>query len=70
MPARKKRVKRRVLKVNQTNLLRHLKVVAGHGIVEQGSETAIQIGRNVFYYQKGQEKFPLSDQEVGKLIFQ
>ena len=68
MPS-KKSVKRKVLKINQTNLLRHLKVIVNHGIMEQGSETAVHIGREVFYYQKGREQFPLSDQEIGKLLF-
>jgi hypothetical protein len=37
--------------------------------VEQGSEIAVQLGKGIFYYQRGAEKFSLSDQEVGKLIF-
>ena len=62
--------KRKVLKINQANLLRHLKVVANHGLVEQGSEVAVQASRQIFYWQKGTDKFPLSDQEIGKLLYQ
>ncbi len=59
---------RKTLRINQANLLKHLKVISTHGLVEQGSEKAIQIGKEVFYYQKGSEKFNLSNQDVGKLL--
>jgi hypothetical protein len=64
-----KRRVRKTLKINQTNLLKHLKVIATHGIIEQGNEIAVQLGKEIFYYQRGNEKFNLSDQEVGKLLY-
>jgi len=66
---RKKATNRKVLKINQDNLLRLLKSISSHSIVEQGSEIAVQLGKGIFYYQRGADKFSLSDQEVGKLIF-
>ncbi len=59
---------RKTLRINQANLLKHLKVISTHGLVEQGNEKAIQVGKEVFYYQKGSEKFNLSNQDVGKLL--
>ncbi len=59
---------RKVLKVNKEKLLRHLKMIATHGIYNQGSEEAINIGKEVFYWQKGTEKLSLSNQEVGQLL--
>lgn len=69
MPTKKKKYNRKVLKVNQEQLIKHLKVIATHGIVEQGSEKALQLGKDIFYYRRGNEKLPLSDSEVGRLIF-
>ena len=67
MPPKKQT--RKVLRINQTNLIKYLKIIATHGITEQGSEEAIRIGRDIFYYKKGTEKLPISDEEVGKLIY-
>ena len=58
---------RKTLKINQINLLKHLKVISTHGLFEQGNEKAVQIGKEIFYYQKGNEKFNLSNQEVENL---
>ena len=62
------KIKRKVLKINNANLLRHLKIISQHGILEQGNQKAVQVGRDLFYWQKGTEKFNLTDQEVGKLL--
>jgi len=60
--------KRKVLKINNEAVLKHLQVIRNHGIIEQGDEKAIQLGRQFFYWQRGNEKFELTNQDVGKLL--
>jgi len=59
---------RKTLRINNVNLLKHLKVISSHGIIEQGNQKAVEIGRELFYWQKGSEKINLSDQEIGKML--
>jgi hypothetical protein len=64
------KIVRKVLEVNNSKLLGHLRVIASYGINEQGSEMAIDIGTELLYYRTGNKKTPLSRQEVGELIHQ
>lgn len=66
----KPRQKRKVLRVSKEGLLHQLKIIATHGVREQGSEAAIQMAREAFYYQLGNEKIPLTREEAGKIIHQ
>jgi hypothetical protein len=59
---------RKVLQVNKDGLLNHLRILATHGILEQGSHEAIKVGRDCFYYKKGTERIDLTDEEIGNLI--
>lgn len=59
---------RKTLKVNQAELLKHLKVISTHGLFEQGNEKALEVGRNIFYWQKGNERSMLSLSEVSQQL--
>lgn len=69
MPAKKNKITRKVLKINQEALRKHLNVIRTHGLNLQGCAKAIEIGRDIFYWQKGRERFELTDEEVSRLLF-
>ena len=66
MPQKKRT--RKTLQVNKDVFLQHLREIATHGMIEQGSEEAIRIGKECFYFKKGNERIDLSEEEVGFLI--
>ena len=66
---RRRKAARKVLKFDQQAVIKHMKVLTNHAIVEQGGEYAVRVLKEMAYWQKGNERIPLSDEEAGKLIF-